>query len=344
MQQEKKKSLEERLSEGIVLCGEGYLFELEKRGYVQVGPYVPLVVLEHPDVVKQLHREFVRCGSDVVEAFTYYGHREKMKLVGMEDKLEDLNRSALRLAKEVAQETDALVAGNICNSTLWEHDTPSEVRDQVKAMFEEQVAWAADEGVDFIIGETFDFLDEALLATEVIKASGLPAVITLAFVFNQKTTCGVEVEEALKKLEDAGATVVGLNCALGPPTMLPLLKRARAAISCPLAALPVPFNTTPEKPNFQKLSNVKRPYMEMEKHLCNRFEMAEFARECKEIGVNYLGVCCGASPYHLRAMAEAVGHPAEAIKFSADPSKHFGFGNQQNFKSSHTSAWQAMND
>jgi len=342
--QEDKKGLEARLKEGIVLCGEGYLFELEKRGYVQVGPFVPLVVLEQPHVVKQLHREYVACGSDIVEAFTYYGHREKMKLLGVEDKLEELNRAALRLAKEVAQETGTLFAGNICNSTLWEKENEPETVSQVQAMFEEQVAWAKEEGVDFIIGETFDFLDEALLATEVIKASGLPAVITLSLVFNEKTTCGVEVEEALKKLEDAGATVVGLNCSLGPPTMLPLLKRARAAVSCPLAALPVPYNTTQQKSSFQKLSDVKRPFMEMEPYLCTRFQMAEFAKECKEIGVNYLGCCCGASPYHLRAMAEAIGHKATATRFSPDPSKHYAFGDPALFKASHTTAWHAMND
>jgi len=97
-----KKSLLERLQEGVVLCGEGYLFSLEKRGYVQVGPYVPTVVLDYPDAVKQLHREFMRCGSDVLPAFTYYAHREKMRLVGRENQVEEINRKAIRLAKEVA--------------------------------------------------------------------------------------------------------------------------------------------------------------------------------------------------------------------------------------------------
>jgi len=112
--------LQERLKEGIVLCGEGYLFSLEKRGYVQVGPYVPTVVLEHPEAVKELHREFMRCGSDVIVAFTYYGHREKMRLVGREHQLEELNRKAIRIAKEVAAEGDALVAGDICNTNIWD--------------------------------------------------------------------------------------------------------------------------------------------------------------------------------------------------------------------------------
>src|SRR5205085_7726476 len=91
-----------RLSEGPVICAEGYLFEFERRGYLQAGAFVPEVVLEHPELVAQLHREFVHAGSDVVEAFTYYAHREKLRLLGKEHLLEEMNRKALSLAKNVA--------------------------------------------------------------------------------------------------------------------------------------------------------------------------------------------------------------------------------------------------
>jgi betaine-homocysteine S-methyltransferase len=84
-----KPGLLERLAQGPVICAEGYLFECERRGYLQAGAYVPEVVLDHPEVVTELHREFVHAGSDVVEAFTYYAHREKLRLIGKEDRLED---------------------------------------------------------------------------------------------------------------------------------------------------------------------------------------------------------------------------------------------------------------
>src|ERR1700691_660816 len=105
--------LAERLEAGPVICAEGYLFELERRGYVQAGPFVPEVVLDAPAAVAALHREVVRAGSDVVEAFTYYGHREKLRSVGREDDIEAMNRAALAIAAEVAGESDALFAGNI---------------------------------------------------------------------------------------------------------------------------------------------------------------------------------------------------------------------------------------
>src|SRR5215212_1650562 len=91
----------ERLDAGPVICAEGYLFEFERRGYLQAGAFVPEVVLEHPQLVAQLHREFVHAGSDVVEAFTYYAHREKLRVIGKEHLLEEMNRQALRIASDV---------------------------------------------------------------------------------------------------------------------------------------------------------------------------------------------------------------------------------------------------
>src|SRR5215203_5433990 len=168
----------DRLAVGPVICAEGYLFEFERRGYLQAGAYVPEVVLEHPNLVAQLHREVVHAGSDVVEAFTYYAHREKLRLIGKEHLLEQMNRQALDIAKEVARESGALFAGNICNTNIFAADDDSKLA--MRAMFEEQVGWAVDAGVDFIIGETFSWGEEALIALDVITQTGKPAVITLA--------------------------------------------------------------------------------------------------------------------------------------------------------------------
>ena len=93
------KNLIERLNKGPVLCAEGYLFAMERRGYLQAGAFVPEVVLEHPEVLSQLHREFIRSGSDVVQAFTYYGHREKLRIIGKEQLLETLQKNALQTTR-----------------------------------------------------------------------------------------------------------------------------------------------------------------------------------------------------------------------------------------------------
>ena len=94
-----RPGLLERLAQGPVICAEGYLFECERRGYLQAGAFVPEVVLDHPDVVERLHRDFVHAGSDVVEAFTYYAHLEKLKIIGREKDLERINREALLMPR-----------------------------------------------------------------------------------------------------------------------------------------------------------------------------------------------------------------------------------------------------
>ena len=323
-----KPGLLERLEQGPVICAEGYLFECERRGYLQAGAFVPEVVLEHPEVVAELHREFVHAGSDVVEAFTYYGHREKLRIIGKEHLLEALNRRALELARDVADESGALLAGDLSNTNLFTADDES--RRTVRGMFEEQTAWAVDAGADFIIAETFSFAEEALIALDVVKQTGLPSVVTLALHQEPTTRDGLSPAEACKRLEDAGADVVGLNCIRGPRTMLPHLKAIRAAVSCHVAGLPVPYRTHEEQPTFQSLRDPEfdgQPFpTALDPFTCNRYELAEFGAAAFELGVRYLGVCCGAGPHHIRSLAEAVGRTPAASRYTADMSKHAFLG------------------
>ncbi len=328
------RNLLERLDEGPVICAEGYVFEMERRGYLQAGPYVPEVVLEYPQAVIELHREFMYAGSDIIEAFTYYAHRDKLKLIGREDQLEEINRTALTLAKEVAAEGDALVAGNICNTNVFVPNN-AESKKAARAMFEEQVGWAMDAGVDFVIGETFAFCEEALLALEVIREAGAISVITLA-VHRDKLRDAYTAPEACQRLKDAGADVVGLNCIRGPNTMLPVLEEISKHVAGPLAALPVPYRTTPQQPNFQALTDPgcdcipDRPFpTALDALACNRYEIAEFAKKAFAMGVRYQGVCCGAGPHHIRSMAEALGKKPPASRYSPDMSKHYALGSDQ---------------
>ena len=329
----------ERLEQGPVICAEGYLFELERRGYLQAGAFVPEVVLEHPELVAQLHREFVHAGSDVVEAFTYYAHREKLRIIGREDALEEINRQALRIAADVARESDALLAGDICNTNIYE---PGDAQSAatVRAMFEEQVAWAVEADVDFIIGETFSWGAEALIALDVIKETGLPAVITLAVHRAPETRDGWTPQDACKRIEDAGADVVGLNCIRGPRSMLPLIEAICAACDGPVAALPVPYRTTDEEPSFQSLTDPDcdclpgdRPFpTALDPFTCNRYELAEFTKSARAAGVSYFGVCCGAAPHHIRSVAEALGRTPPASRYSADMSRHAFLGTDSSLK------------
>src|ERR1700674_349195 len=169
-----------RLARGAVICAEGYVFELERRGYLQAGAFVPVVLTEHPEVVEELHLDFVRAGSDVTQALTYYVHREKLRVIGREKDLVPMNRTALRIAKKVARQTGTLFAGDICNTNIYDPADPKALK-EVERIFAEQVGWAADAGVDYIVAETFSWGGEALMALEAIKKhSKVPAVVTFS--------------------------------------------------------------------------------------------------------------------------------------------------------------------
>lgn len=334
----KVKGLRERLADGDdVLVAEGYIFEFERRGYLKAGAFVPEVVLKHPDLVRTLHEEFVHAGSDVVLAFTYYGHREKLRLIGMEEKLLQLNVGALRIARQVADATGTLMAGNICNTTVYQRDDVTAI-EKTQAMFKEQIEWAVQEGADYIVAETFSELGEAKIALEAIKAygNGLPAVVTLAPQATATTYDGVPVGEACRLLEDGGAAVVGLNCHRGPRTMLPLIQDVRRACKGPIACLPVPYRTTEEFPTMQSLKDPdtgRRAFpVDLTAQVCSRTQIAEFAEAARALGVQYAGLCCGNSSHLMRVLAEGYGRSPPASQYSPDMSQHYVFGSNPSFK------------
>jgi betaine-homocysteine S-methyltransferase len=333
----KEPGLMARLAKGPVICAEGYVFELERRGYLQAGAFVPEVLIEHPEVVEQLHRDFVHAGSDVTQALTYYVHREKLRVIGREKDLLPMNRTALSIAKKVARETGTLFAGDICNTNIYD-PTDKKALKEVNRIFAEQVGWAAEAGVDYIVAETYSWGAEALLALEAIrKYSKVPAVVTVCFHREEQLRDGWSAVEACKRLEDAGAEVVGLNCHRGPDTMMPLLKEVRKAVKCHVAALPVPYRTTPEQPSFMSLTDpccgdARAFPTGLDPFMCTRSQMHDFGREAYALGINYLGICCGAGPHHIRALAEGLGRHPEASKYSADMSRHAFFGTNKKIR------------
>ena len=335
-----KNILKERLDNGPVICAEGFLFEIERRGYMSSGEFVPMVSLDHPEVLENLHKEFQHAGSDIVEAFTYNGHREKMRVIGKEDLLETLNRSALKIAKKVALQTPKgmkpnLMAGNISNSNIWkEDDKQSQL--EVERMFTEMIEWAVDEGADILVGETFYYAGEAFKALEVMKKSGLPTVLTISPMGENVMRDGKSVVDTCKELEQLGADVVGMNCFRGPDTMLPYLKEIRKAVKCHVGALPIPYRTTDASPTFFNLPDnngcsCPAPHgrtfpTALDPMFCNRYEIGKFAKEVYNNKINYIGVCCGANPMLIRETAEAVGLTVPASKYRENMSNHFMYG------------------
>jgi betaine-homocysteine S-methyltransferase len=291
------KGLGERLAAGPVICAEGYLFELERRGYLQAGAFVPEAVLDHPEVVEQLHRDFVHAGSDVVEAFTYYAHREKLRIIDREAQLEDMNRQALRIAKRVAG-VDFIIAETFSHAaeakmaldaiksaklpavvTMAIHRAPV-TRDGMTP--EDCCKMLADAGAD-VVGlncirgpRTMLPLIERIIAAVDVPVAALPVPYRTS-----------EKEPTFQSLRDP-------NC------------------DCLPSEMPFPVALDPMT--------------------CNRFEIGEFAKAAHALGARYLGVCCGAMPHHIRSVAEAIGRKPPASRYSADMSKHAFFGTDRSLK------------
>jgi betaine-homocysteine S-methyltransferase len=296
------KGILERLAQGPVLGDGGYLLELEKRGYVQAGPFTPEVSLTNPEAVVQLHREFLRAGAEVLQALTFYASEDKLGTVGLQGKTDEINRAAVQIARYVAEEKDALVAGNL--SLTWMYDPKdSSSADHVRELFDRQLQVQLEIGIDFVIGETYSWLGEALIAVERIKKTGLPAMVTMCYEDKPVSYEGYSPAECAKRLEDAGADIVGINCLRNPENTLPLIKEMRDVVQCYVACQPAAYRTPPGKPDFTSLPEFP---LSMDPLQLTRKEMGVYATQARDLGVNFIGSCCGSIATHVREMARAL--------------------------------------
>ena len=309
------KSITELLKSGVVLGDGGYLIELERRGYVDSGSgrekvgtgrgsgqFTPEVAIENPDALRELHREFLGAGSQVLQALTFFGTREKLNRAGYGAQTESINATAVKLAKEVAG-TKALVAGSVSRTQLTEREGMESLgksRDHIA----EQIRLLKDAGGDFLILETFFHLAEMKVALECAAAARLPAVATMSFrPLITKCTDGHTPAECAKVMADLGAIAVGANCEQDPQRMLPLLREMRGATNVPLAAQPAAFGTTNECHSFTRLSAFPD---DLETIQVSRDEFVEFGKLARNEGIGYARGCCRCNAADIRAIARGV--------------------------------------
>jgi betaine-homocysteine S-methyltransferase len=309
------KSITELLKQNVVLGDGGYLIELERRGCVDSGSgrekvgtgrgsgqFTPEVAIEQPDALRELHREFLNAGSQVLQALTFFGTREKLNRAGYGAETENINAAAVKLAKELAGDK-ALVAGSVSRTQLTEREGMESLgksRDHIA----EQIRLLKDAGVDFLILETFFHLAEMKVALECAAAAGLPAVATMSFrPLITKCTDGHTPAECAKVMADLGAIAVGANCEQDPKRMLPLLREMRAAMNVPLAAQPAAFHTTEACHSFTRLPAFPD---DLETIQVSRTEFLDFGKVAKEEGIGFLGGCCGCNAAYIRALSRGI--------------------------------------
>jgi betaine-homocysteine S-methyltransferase len=235
--------------------------------------------------------------------------------VGLAGKVDEINRAAVEIAREVAGEGDALVAGDLSLTWVYEPDDPASA-DRVRAMFDRQLEVMTDVGIDLVIGETFTWLGEALIAVERAARTGLPVVVTMSYEKEVRAYEGDSPADCAKRLRDAGAHVVGVNCLRSPEQTLPIVEEMRDAVDGYVAAQPVGFRTDDQEPDFTAWPSFPFALDPMQ---LPRQAMAAWAVKARDLGVNYIGSCCGSVAAHVKAMAQALGKlPSEEGEWRVD--------------------------
>lgn len=309
------KSITHLLKEQVVLGDGGYLIELERRGHVDSGSgrekvgtgkgsgqFTPEVAIENPEALRGLHREFLNAGSQVLQALTFFGTREKLNRAGYGSDTERINSTAVKLAKEVAGDK-ALVAGSVSRTQLTEREG-MESLDKSRDHIAEQIRLLKEAGADFLILETFFHLAEMKVALKCASDAGLPAIATMSFrPLISKCTDGFSPAECARVMADHGAIAVGANCEQEPTRMLPLLREMRAASSVPIAAQPAAFRTSDTCHCF-----TRQPAFpdDLETIQVSRQEFVDFGKIAKSEGIGFLGGCCGCNAAYIRALADGL--------------------------------------
>jgi len=282
----------EKLQHGIVLFDGGVGTYLYEKG-IYVNTCFDELNLTNPDIVTSVHKDYVAAGADVIETNTFGANRFKLAPQGLEGKVYDVNLRGAQIAKAVAKD-NTLVAGSVGPLGVQIEPLGKLSFDEAKDAFREQVKGLLDGGVDLIIFETFSLVPEIVQAVRAVKElnSGIPIIAQVTINDDGKLVSGATLESFVAEATQLGVDVVGMNCSVGPKSMLEALESLKL-----LTALPISV-----QPNAGLPQNVggRNIYMASPEY------MAEYAKRFIQTGAVIVGGCCGTNPEHIRAMRRAV--------------------------------------
>ena len=288
----------QHLKDGKILVSDGATgTNLQQRG-LPVGLPGEVWVFEKPEEILGLHRDFIAAGSDILLTCTFGGTSLRLESHGLGQRTAELNRAAVSLARQAAQGSGALVAGSIGpTGQLLKPLGPLE-ESQAEAAFAEQARALVEAGVDLIVVETQFDLTEASAALRAVRSvsAEIPLVCSFSFDRGKRTMMGVKPSQVAETLPALGAQVLGINCGRSLDENLEALRQLRAATDLPLWFKP----------------NAGLPEVDAEGNPIYRLSPAEMGAQAAlwlQAGAQVVGGCCGTSPAHLQAVAQAV-HPA----------------------------------
>ena len=249
--------------------------------------------LRAPELVRAVHEAYVDAGAEVLETNSFGANRAKLTQYGLESQVRAMNESAARLAREAAGD-DALVAGAVGPLGVRLEPYGPTSRDEARSMFREQIEGLYAGGADFVLLETFADLveiEQAILAARDVRPEA-PIVAQMTVGADGRTPYGASAEDVARALDRFGADVIGLNCSVGPQTILEAVERMTAVTARKLSA----------QPNAGMPRDVGGRSM----YMASPEYMATYARHLVQAGARLVGGCCGTTPEHIRAMAEGI--------------------------------------
>jgi homocysteine S-methyltransferase len=282
-----------RLKQSPVLCDGAMGTLLYAKGIFINRSYDELN-LSQPDLIRGIHHEYLQAGAEIIETNTFGGNSFRLGRHSLADKVRDINRAGVRLAREAAKSFDVWVAGSVGPLGTRIEPLGKTSFEEAREAFRQQIEVLAESGVDLLILETFGYLEEihqAMLAAREVSPS-LPIVAQVTIDEDGNCLDGSDPQTFVARLEEWGADVIGCNCSVGPVAMLDAMERVRAATSLPLAA----------QPN----AGIPRSVEGRNIYLCSPEYMASYARKFVAAGVRLVGGCCGTTPEHIRVMKSAL--------------------------------------
>jgi methionine synthase I (cobalamin-dependent)/5,10-methylenetetrahydrofolate reductase len=265
--------------------------------YETVGPQRCFDELNtnEPEAVFRVHQAYIEAGAQIIETNTFGANRFKLAPLGLGDEVQRLNSRGVKIAREARDSAsrEVLVAGSMGPLGLGvqsRHPEPEEIQE----IFYEQALALEERGVDLYILETFSYIEELLIAIDAIRSfSGLPIVAQLTYSEEGTTFGDLRPADAAAQLKNKNVQVIGANCTLGPQALLPILQELAGVADVRVSGMP--------NAGFPKREGDRIVYPKSSPEY-----FALFAREAAAIGVRILGGCCGTTPGHIRAMADAV--------------------------------------
>ena len=283
----------ERLSEAPVLCDGAMGTLLYSKGIFINRCYDELNVSQ-PELIANIHAEYVASGAEILETNTFGANSFRLGRHGLVERLADINRAGVELARKAARGHNVYVAGAVGPLGVRIEPLGKTGRDEARAAFAEQIKVLVEAGADLLILETFGYLGElhqAILAARDVDKN-IPVVAQVTIDEDGNCLDGSSPEHYGARLTEWGADVIGCNCSVGPVAMLDALERVRAVTTKPLSA----------QPN----AGIPRSVEGRNIYLCSPEYMASYTRKFVNVGVSLIGGCCGTTPEHIRSMKSAL--------------------------------------